>query len=150
MTTEDIVMVIDKPHLIVKLHKRLLEVDLKEGVRKELEDVLEATPALRKSLGFLFQTIIPLDVPLKEIESVYVDKKGRVKMAIPSRKDIVIPLEPNESKRLVEKMNEWIPREKERAIRELRKAEKIRKVVKPKIAATESEAAGYQERIHGA
>jgi len=118
MATEDIVMVIKKPHFTVKLHKTLLEVDLKKGIKKELEDVLEAKPILRESLGFLFQTIIPLDVPLKDIQSVQVDKKGQVKVIIPSRRDIVIPLKLNESKRLVEKMNEWIAVEKDRAIRE--------------------------------
>lgn len=121
---EDLVMVIDKPHFKVKLHKTVLEVDLKQGVRKELEDVLEARPALRESLGFLFQTIIPLDVPLKDIQSVNVDKKGQVKIAIPSRRDIVIPLKPSESKRLVDKLNELIPIEKERVFRDLQAAKK--------------------------
>jgi hypothetical protein len=121
---EDLVMVIDKPHFKVKLHKTVLEVDLKQGVRKELEDVLEARPALRESLGFLFQTIIPLDVPLKDIQSVNVDKKGQVKMEIPSRRDIVIPLKQSESKRLVDKLNELIPIEKERVLRDLQAAKK--------------------------
>jgi len=124
MTTEDLVMVIDKPHFVVKLHKTLLEVDLKKGMRKELEDVLEARPGLRESLGFLFQTIIPLDVPLKDIESVKVNKKGQVKITTPLKKDIVIPLQSNESKRLVEKLNELIPIEKERDLRDLKAAEK--------------------------
>jgi len=116
---EDLIMVIDKPHFKVKLHKTLIEVDLKKGIKKELEDALEAKPALRENLGFLFQTIIPLDVPLRDIKSVNVDKKGQVKIAIPSRKDIVIPLKPDESKRFVEKLNELIPMEKERAFRDL-------------------------------
>ena len=146
MATEDIVMVINKPHFTVKLHKTLLEVDLKKGIKKELEDVLEAKPILRESLGFLFQTIIPLDVPLKDIQSVQVDKKGQVKVIIPSRRDIVIPLKLNESKRLVEKMNEWIAVEKDRAIRDLQEAEKTRKAYEPKIAEAEEE--GYRERIH--
>ncbi len=134
MSTEDVVMVIKKTHFTVKLHRTLLEVDLKEGVKKELEDVLEAKPILRESLGFLFQTIIPLDVPLRDIESVKVDKKGQVKIAIPSRRDIVIPLESKESRRLVEKMNELIPLEKERAINDLQESEKTRKAFEPRFA----------------
>lgn len=121
---EDLVMVIDKPHFKVKLHKTLLEVDLKQGIRKELEDVLEARPALRESLGFLFQTIIPLDLPLKDIQSVNVDKKGQVKIEIPSRRDIIIPLEQSESKRLVDKLNELIPIEKERVLKDLQAQKK--------------------------
>jgi hypothetical protein len=134
MTTEDIVMIIDKPNFIVKLHKTTLEVDLKKGIRKELEDVLEAKPILRENLGFIFQTIIPLDVSLKNIESVNVDKKGRVKIVIPLRKDIVIPLEPEESKRLVEKLNELIPIEKEKALKELQESEKAREAFELKRA----------------
>jgi len=135
MSTEDLVMVIKKPHFTVKLHNDLLEVDLKEGLKKELEDVLEAKPILRESLGFLFQTVIPLDVPLRDIESVNVDKKGRVKVVIPSRKDIVIPLKANESKRLVDKLNELIPAEKERVMRQLEESEKDRRALEPKTAA---------------
>jgi hypothetical protein len=144
MTTEDMVMVIDKPHFTVKLHKTLLEVDLKKGIRKELEDVIEATPRLRETLGFLFETIIPLDVPLKDIESVKVDKKGQVQIVIPHRRDIHIPLTPDESKRLVEKMNELIPTEKERAMRELQESEKAKKELEPRLAEEEAEA--YRER----
>jgi len=137
MMSEDVVMVIDKPHFKVKLHKTLLEVDLKEGAKKELEDVLEAKPILRENLGFIFQTIIPLDVRLKDIESVRQDKKGRVKIAIPLRKDIVIPLEPKESERLIEKMNELITIEKDRAIRESQESEKARRALEFKVAKTE-------------
>jgi hypothetical protein len=144
MTAEDIVMVIDKPHFIVKLHTTLLEVDLKEGVKKELEDVIEARPSLRESLGLLLQSIIPLDVRLKDIRSASVDKKGHVKLDIPHRRDITIPLEPNESRRLVEKLNELIPIEKERAIRDLEEAQKEEKEFEPKR--TEFEAESYKER----
>jgi hypothetical protein len=114
MAAEDLIMVIDKPHFTVKLHQNLLEVDLKKGVKKKLEDFVEATPTLRGSLGFLFQNVIPLDVPLKDIESVEMDEKGQVKIAIPNRRDISIPLEPDESKKLIDKLNELIPIEKQR------------------------------------
>jgi len=114
MASEDLVMVIDKPHFTVKLHRSLLEVDLKEGVKKKLEDFVEANPTLRGSLGFLFQSVIPLDVALKDIESVELDEKRQVKIIIPNRKDIAIPLEPDESKKLIDKLNELISIEKQR------------------------------------
>ncbi len=113
MTTKDLVMVIDKPQFTVKLHQSLLELDLKEGVKKELEEVVEANPLLRGSLGYLFQNVIPLDVPLKDIESVDQDE-GKVKISIPRRRDITIPLDPVESKKLVAKLRELIPIEKQR------------------------------------
>ena len=127
MATEPVILEIKKPHFTVKLHSSLLEVDLKEGLKKDLEDVLEAKPILRDSLGFLFQTVVPLDVPLKDIESATVDKKGQVKIAIPHRRDIVIPLKKAESKRLVDKLNELIPIEKEKEIKRIMISEKARK-----------------------
>jgi len=82
MTTDDILMLMEKPHFRVKLHPRLLEVDLTEGLRGYLEDLAESRQAVRETLGFLFQTIIPLDVPLGEIQSTGLDEKGRVKIVI--------------------------------------------------------------------
>jgi hypothetical protein len=136
---DEMVMVIDKAHFIVKLHTSLLEVDLKEGVRKKLEDAIESHPHLRESIGLLFQTMVPLDVPLKDIEAAIVDKKGRTKIVIPRRRDITIPLEPDESKRLVEKLNELIPIEKARAAQELRDEEKAEKELEPARADMQSE-----------
>lgn len=136
---DEAVMVIDKPHFTVKLHTSLLEVDLKEGARKKLEEAVESHPHLRDSIGLLFQTIVPLDVPLKDIEAAIVDEKGRTKIVIPRRRDITIPLEPDESRRLVEKLNELIPIEKARAAQELRDAGKAEKELEPTRADIESE-----------
>jgi hypothetical protein len=118
---------IDKPHFIVKLYEDLLEVDLKEGARKELEDAVEAHPAIRESIGILFQTIVPLDVALSAIDSAEVNKKGQLQIVIPLRRDIVIPLESNESKKLAEKINELIPIAK---FKDAEKAEKMREIEK--------------------
>jgi len=127
MATEDLVMVFKKPHFTVKLHPSLLEVDLKESVRKELEDVLEANSVLRESLGYLFQFAVPLDIPIKDIESATVDKKGRVKITAPHRRDLTIPLKPNESKKLVSKLNQLIPIEKAKEIESILEVEKAKR-----------------------
>lgn len=103
------VVKIDKPHFVVKLHEDYLELDLKEGAKKELEDVVEAYPGLRESIGLLFQTIIPLDVALHEVQRVEVNEEGHLKIVIPLRRDITIPLDAEESKKLADKMNELIP-----------------------------------------
>jgi hypothetical protein len=147
MTTEDLVMIIDKAHFVVKLHKTLLQVDLKEGAKKKLEDALEAHPTLRDSVGLLFQTIIPLDIPLRDIDSASADEKGRVKIAIPHRRDIHIPLEQNESKRLVEQLNELIPAEKARAIQELEESDKAKKAFNAERTMMGTEA--FRERPSG-
>ena len=128
---DEMIMVFDKPHFTVKLHTSLLEVDLKEGARKKLEDVIESHPHLRDSIGVLFQTLVPLDVQLKDIEKAIVDSKGQTKIMIPKRRDITIPLELSESQKLVEKLNELIPIEKRRAAEELREEQKEEKQVEP-------------------
>jgi len=125
---ERLVLVVDKPNFVVKLYEDLLEVDLKKGVKKEFEDFLEAKPFLRESLGFLFQTVFPLDVPLKDIESATVDRElydkvvssGRVhaKIVIPYQKDLIIPLMADEAEELVEKLNELIPIAKKKDLEE--------------------------------
>ena len=129
---EKLVLKIDKPNFIVKLREETLEVDLKKGVKKELEDVVEAHPVLRDSLGILFQTIVPLDVALKDIESAEVDEKGQLKIKIPLRRDITIPLEVNESQRLAEKMNELIPVAKLREVEEIKALEELERRPRPK------------------
>jgi len=114
LTANDIVMLIEKPHVTVKLHERVLEVDLTGGFKKELEDIVEARPVLRQTVGFLFQTIIPLDVPLKDVETTTLDERGRVKIVIPHRRDLVIPLTPDESKPFLIKLDWLIALEKQR------------------------------------
>ncbi len=116
MPDKPAVFMLDKPHFQVKLQSDVLKVDLKEGARAEIEKLAEARPALRDTIGWVFQTIIPLDVHLWEIEKVTVEPSGKVNIMIPHRRDIHIPLEPLEAERLVEKMNELIPIEKERRI----------------------------------
>jgi len=124
MNDEDIVMTIDKLHFTVKLRATQLEVDIKEGARQELEKLLEAKPAFRDSVGLLFQTVVPVDVRLRDIRSIGLDEKGRVKIDIPRRKDLTIPLDQEESKRLIDKLNELIPPEKERALKDAEEAKK--------------------------
>ena len=91
------------------------KVDLKEGAKKKLEDIVEAHPVLRESFGVLFQSIIPLDVALSTIESAEVGDNGQLKIVVSLRRDIVIPLKFDESTRLAEKLNELIPLAKVKA-----------------------------------
>ncbi len=127
-------LTIDKPAFQVKLHSDLLEIDLKEGARKELEDLAEARPVLRESVGWLFQTIIPLDVELHEIDKVEVDHDGKVKLVIPGRRDISIPLDASESRKLVEKLNQLIPTARQRFFEKSRVADSRRKEVERQVS----------------
>lgn len=147
MTEEEPILTINKPHFTVKLHPSLLEVDLNKGVKKELEDALESAGLVRDSVGFLFQTVIPLDVQLKDIETAKTNKQGHVKITVPHRRDITIPLEPEESQRLLEQMSELIPKEKEKAARQLLESKQARKALEVKLAQTRA-ASEAAERIH--
>lgn len=131
MSSSPIVYTIDKPHFVVKLHEELLEVDLKEGVRKEFEDLAEAKPILRETLGMLYQFAGPLDVELKDIEKVLVEKDGRVKVVIPNRRDLHIPLTPQEAQTLTGKLDELIPLARQKAI----ELEKLAAATKAQYAA---------------
>ena len=113
---QNVVFLVDKPHFDVKLLPDMLKVDLKEGVRGELDKLVGNRPALRDTLGWMFQTIVPLDVHLWQIEKVTTDASGKVSIVVPHRRDLHIPLEPLEAERLVEKMNELIPIEKQRRV----------------------------------
>jgi hypothetical protein len=141
MSDEDPVMTFDKPHFIVALYSTVLKVDLKDGARRELEKLMEAKPAFRDSVGLLFQTAIPLDVRLRDIRSVGLDKKGRVKVDIPSRKDLIIPLDENETERFISKLNELIAKEKERAMRDTEEARKAERAFESRRATIGKEAA---------
>jgi hypothetical protein len=118
-----VIILIDKPHFDVTLLSDMLKVDLKEGTRAEIDRLVGNRTSLRDTLGWMFQTIVPLDVHLWQIEKVTVEPSGKVNIKIPHRRDIHIPLEPLEAERLVEKMNQLIPIEKERRVeRELAEA----------------------------
>lgn len=114
MPNKPVVFSIDKPHFEVKLLSDMLKVDLKEGARAEIDKLVGNKTALRDTLGWMFQTIVPLDVQLWQIEKVTTEPSGKVNIVIPHRRDIHIPLEPLEAEKLVEKMNELIPIEKQR------------------------------------
>ena len=104
-----------------------------------MEKALDSRATIRENIGFLFQNIIPLDVPLRNIDSVEVDEKGQVKIVIPLRKDLHIPLAPNEAEKLAEKMNELIPIEKEKMIEEMQES------AKETVEAEKHKAEAYEE-----
>lgn len=114
MPDKPVVFMVDKPHFEVKLLSDMLKVDLKDGARAEIDKLVGNKTALRDTLGWIFQTIVPLDVQLWQIEKVTTESSGKVNIVVPHRRDIHIPLEPLEAEKLVEKMNELIPIEKQR------------------------------------
>ena len=111
---KDPILVIDKPDFVVRLHKDLIEVDLKEGGKAKLENAIEKDPLLRKTLGFVLQTTIPSDVELCDIKSCEVDDKGQLKLVMPRHVDIVLPLGIEDANRLAYELKDLIPLAKTR------------------------------------
>jgi len=106
---KDPILVIEKPDFVVRLHEDWIDVDLREGGKAKLERAIEKDPLLRKTLGFVLQSIIPSDVELCDIDSVEVNGKGQLKLVIPRHVDIVLPLGVDEANRLAEELKDLIP-----------------------------------------
>jgi hypothetical protein len=102
--------------MIVRLYERMLKIDLKGSFRNELEEALENKPILRETVGSVLEIFAPLHVRLYDIESVRMDKTGRVMIKQPRHRDLIIPLNSKEAKMLVVKLNELIPKEKGREL----------------------------------
>jgi hypothetical protein len=106
---KDLILVLDKPDFVVRLHKEWIDVDLKEGGKAKLECVIEKDPLLRKTIGFVLQSTVPSDVELCDIEFVEVDAKGQLKLVIPRHVDIVLPLGTDDANRLANELKDLIP-----------------------------------------
>ena len=124
-----VIMEIDKPHFTVKLYDYMLQVDLKDSVKNEIErHVHENNLILQKTIGHVLSMFIPLHVRLSEIDSVDMDKTGKVIINLPRHRVINIPLEPEDGRKLANKLNELVPKEKEREVGRLMEEHKLRRI----------------------
>ena len=137
MPEKTVVLEIDKPHFTVRLYESLLKIDLKGSAKNEIEEALENKPILRETIGGILSIFAPLHVRLSHIDSAQMDKTGKVKLILPLHRDIVIPLEPKDAKRLVDKLNQLIPEEKKKELERTIKKHRLQK-----IAEEERELAG--------
>lgn len=128
MSETSIVLEIDKPHFTIKLYENLLKIDLKGTVKNEIEEALENKPILRETIGDILGIFVPLHTHLSDIDSVKMDEKRNVRISLPRHRDIVIPLKPKDAKKLVDKLNELIPIEKEKELERIIKEYKLHKV----------------------
>jgi hypothetical protein len=129
MSETTVVLEIDAPHFTVKLYESLLQLDLKGTVKNEIEEALENKPILKETIGGILGIFVPLHINLRDIDSVNMDPTGKVKITLPHRRDIIIPLKPNEAKRLVDKLNQLIPQEKEKELERAVKEQQLKKDV---------------------
>lgn len=124
------ILEIEKPHFTVRVYEGMLKIDLKGGVRNEIEEALESKPVLRETIGKILGMFIPLHVHLSDIDSVSMDKNGLVVIKLPHHRDVTIPLDPKDAKKLVDKLNQLIPKEKEREIARIMKEQKDERIQK--------------------
>lgn len=116
MNDQNLIMEIDKKSFSVMLYENLLKLEPKKSIVHQLEEALENKPILKDTLGEILHIFAPLHIRLSQIDKAGVDKKGNVRLIIPQHRDVTIPLTPDESKKLVDKLNKLIPREKEREL----------------------------------
>ena len=112
------ILTIDKSNMVISLYREKLEVDFKEGILQKVEEIVEDNPILGDSLGFLMQSVFPLDVMLRDIEAVE-SEVNKIRIIIPLRKDIEIPLTESEIDLLKNRLAELIPIEKNKYYSEI-------------------------------
>lgn len=103
------VLEIDKSLFTVRLYEDFLRIDVKGSFKNELEEALENKPVLKETIGALLGIFAPLHIRVGHIDSARVINSGKVKLVLPLHRDVVIPLDPEEAKRLVDKLNSLIP-----------------------------------------
>lgn len=122
------ILEVDNPHFTVRLFENLLRVDLKGSLRNEVQEALENKPILKETVGKILGIFAPLHIRLSDIDSVRVIQTGKIKIVLSHRRNIVIPLEPEDAERLSDKLNELIPKaKKEEWERIIRKRTLMRK-----------------------
>ena len=112
MPEANAILEVERPHFTVRLYRNLLRIDLKGSLKNEIEEALENKPIPKETIGGILGIFAPLHVRLSDIDSVRVDEAGKLKIDLPHRRDILIPLEREDAEKLADKLNELIPKAK--------------------------------------
>lgn len=105
---------IDGPYFTVRLYENLLRLDVQGSTKNEIIEALENKPVLRQTMGNILDIFAPLHIHISEIDSAHYDVTGGVKLILPRHRDVTIPLAAREAKKLIDKLNPLISREKEK------------------------------------
>jgi hypothetical protein len=127
--SKNFVMEIDKPYFAVRLYNDVLQIDLKGSFKNEIEETLENKPFLRITIGSLLGIFVPLHIRLSHIDSARIVNKGKVKLILPYRREVLIPLAPKEARRLVDNLNALIPVEKGKELERIIREHELQKMV---------------------
>jgi hypothetical protein len=117
-----------RPHFTVRVYETRLRIDLKGSVKNDIEEAFENTPVLEQTIGSILGMFIPLHVHLSDIDSVHMDKSGKVVIKLPRHRDVVIPLEPRDAERLVDKLSQLVPAAKKKELRRIMEENKLRRI----------------------
>jgi len=124
----DVILEIDHPHFVIRVDENLLRIDVKGNVKNEIEEALEKTPILKETIGSILGLFAPLHIRLCDIDSVRMEKTGKVKIVIPHRRDVVVPVKPGEAERLVNKLNQLIPEAKKRELQRIMREHSLQRI----------------------
>jgi hypothetical protein len=147
---------IDKPHFTVRLYENMLKIDLKGRIRNEIEEALENKPVLRETIGGILSIFAPLHLRISDIDHVQMNETGKVKIFLPRHRDVNIPLQPNEAKKLVNKLNELIPVQKRKELLRIMREQSLQKTAEEQLelgrgsalqAYTETMAPAFEEEV---
>jgi hypothetical protein len=119
---------IEKPHFTVSLYANLLKIDLKGTTKNVIVEALENKPILRETIGEILGMFVPLHIHLSDIHSVEMDESGKVNLNLPRHRNITIRLERKEAKELAEKLNQLIPRARERELKRLMEEHRLQRI----------------------
>jgi len=119
----NLIMEIDQKNFSIMLYENMLKVEPKKSILHKLEEALENKPVLKDTFGEILHIFAPLHIRLSQIDKASVDKKGNVRIVVPQHRDVTLPLSLEESKKLVNRLNQLIPKAKEKE-KERRIAEK--------------------------
>jgi len=122
------VLEIGSPHFTVTLSREMLKIDLKGTLKNEIEEAFENKPILRQTIGNVLGVFVPLHIHLSDIDDVRADESGKVKIALPRHRDITVPLQPEQAKKLVRKLNDLIPEAKRQALLRAMREQKLQKI----------------------
>lgn len=131
MPETTVILEINEQHFTVRLYEIMLEIDLTGSIRNEIVEALKNKPILRETIGTILDMFVPLRIRISDIDSVQTEETGKVRIVLPHHRDIIIPLKLDEAKKLVNKLNELIPKEKRKEL--LRLIEEVKKAIENRI-----------------
>jgi hypothetical protein len=130
MSEAAVVLEIDEPHFTVRLYKNMLQIDLKGSFKNTIEEALENKPLVKETIGGILGIFVPLHVRLGDIDAVDMDETGKVRINLPHHRDLAIPLDLKNAKKLVDKLHQLIPEAKKKELERFIKEQKLRKIAR--------------------